>query len=162
MLSISLAKKLKEAGFKMPVGKNALYQTVTDGNVVGVIIDINFGNGDKKVQYVEEVNQSDWRLKEKWFKHDLLIWVPSLSDLLDWLEKKGFCPILKIWDYHGDGTTIYECQLEEKKTFNIVFSEEIIADFENGYPDDSHPVLAFTKENAVAKAVLWVLNNKEG
>lgn len=57
---------------------------------------------------------------------------------------------------------MYECQLEEKKTFNIVFSEEIIADFENGYPDDSHPVLAFTKENAVAKAVLWVLNNKEG
>lgn len=157
MLSFSMAQKLKDAGFKM---NKVLHQTVTDGSITGIIIDINFGNGEKRVQYLEEIKEREWRIKEKWFNRDSIVWMPSLSDLLNWLESKGFFPILDIWDYHEDGTTIYECRLREKNTFKIVFSDELVVDPEDEFPDDaSHPVLALSREDAVAKAVLWVINN---
>jgi hypothetical protein len=157
MLSVTIAKKLKEAGFTLPTGRKAMHQSVTDGNIIGIVIGLNFGNGDRKVQWVENIGDADWRLHEKWVKFKDLIWLPSLSDLMEWLEEKGVHPVLRTWDYHDDGTNIYECQLEWENPREVVFSEEMIAQEDEEYTDESHPVLALSKEDAVAKAVLWML-----
>jgi hypothetical protein len=161
IVSVNMGKKLKQAGWVLPVGMNNFHQYVTNEESTGIIIDLNFGNANRLVQWVRNQGDRDWVLEKKWLPYDSLIWLPTESDLMDWLEENGFEVNPRIWDQHDDGLKLYECQLREIETMEVIFSDELISDEGTEYTDETTPAVALTRPDAVAKAVLWVMGGKK-
>lgn len=162
-VSLEMAKALKEAGLKWEPKKGDAF---TNG---GVLANIHIISGESN--FCEELGGKMWFyggqlcsrdgghflnettcycMNEMGFKMDQLevfrvaskqkmTWLPTLSDLLDWLESKGYIPELL---YSFDG--FYNCILQIKTDKRL---RQIVG------VDD----FAGTREDAAAKAVLWVL-----
>lgn len=86
-----------------------MHERITDGTKQGIVIDLNFGNGDRDVQWLEEVGSSDWRVNRSWVKRTDLMWMPCLSAMLEMIESHDVEPHLTVWDKYDDGTVLYEC-----------------------------------------------------
>ncbi len=115
-VSLEMARKLKEAGLEWDweIGDWYCVYDVVTGNVVKVYLaDENFSLGN----YLPE--------------HFTRVWLPTLSDLLEWLEGRGYG-----WElYHTGAIKIFQPGLIEW------FNGKSI-------------------EDAAAKAVLWVLEQE--
>lgn len=108
-VSLPIAEQLKNAGLKWEPQKGDMFLTRSEG-----------------IQIVLIESEDKVELKGG------LIWIPTLSDILDELEKIGY------WFEFG--------QLSREKCYCIIFDGP-----------DSHSFYGETWEDAAAKALLWAL-----
>lgn len=122
MTSLELAKKLKDAGLRWDPK-------------VG-----DWWYGDCGIKVLSQSKLEKWiewnkRRKHLVWTHKGMIWIPSLSQLLDEIKKYGYW-----WYVESDNKIIIG--LEKDKTMTMVF-------------------LADTPENVAAKALLWILEREK-
>ncbi|MGB9660684.1 MAG: hypothetical protein ACPL5F_01535 [Moorellaceae bacterium] len=126
-VSLEMAKKLKEAGLQWEPTEGDVFVALGDQNDV-----LAYTITPPRVIYMDKERN---------------LWLPTLSDLLEWLEGRGY--YVDMYAEKWGSKRIYGCELGRPDS--IMDAVCLVAEFTG----DSY-------EDVAAKAVLWVLEQKAG
>lgn len=123
-VSYEMAKKLKDAGLRWEPK----------------IGDFHLQDNETEIRICQYIPPNKEELADR------CLWLPTLSDLLEWLEGRGYW-----WSIHTmaweDWTIKYLIVIYEK-------------DISTEYFTEAHRIISDTPEKATAEAVLWVLEQE--